>query len=156
MIWICCRSKSLTTLDEWYESIIYEGVILFHFPQWALFDKEANDMNLFAKYLIWLSSWMLCFDIQLVCSIGSLFGRGVVCMILATYIADPNLLPALDVWYEFIIYARSYLFFHWVFIYEVYEVRREERKSSMIWSGLTRMFGSIQVDTLRKYLWYVS
>jgi len=44
------RSEPLTTLDEWYESIIYEGVILFYVSHWVLLDEEANDLNSFAKY----------------------------------------------------------------------------------------------------------
>ena len=58
--------------------------------------------------------------------IGSLFGRGVVCMILARYIANPNLLPALD---DDIssssMKGAIVVFSHWVFIYEVYEEKKE-------------------------------
>ena len=45
------RSEPLTTPDEWYESIIYEGEILFCVSHWVLLEEEANDMNSFAKYL---------------------------------------------------------------------------------------------------------
>ena len=45
------RSEPLTTPDEWYESIIYEGEILFCVSHWVLLEEEANDMDSFAKYL---------------------------------------------------------------------------------------------------------
>ena len=45
------RTKPLTTLDEWCESITYKGVILFYASLLVLLDKEANNMNSYGKYL---------------------------------------------------------------------------------------------------------
>ena len=51
------RSEPLTTPDEWYESIIYEGEILFYVSHWVLLNEE----NIICPCVkVWCAERMLC------------------------------------------------------------------------------------------------
>ena len=97
-----------------------------------------------------LSSWILCLNTQLVCSIEVCFGRGLVCLILAMSRSEPLSSSGWLIWYH---HLRKELFLFFPLGFYVWSLESlEECKSPMTLECFGRVCVSIQVGTLRKYL----